>query len=184
MRWLYLSSICVLICHVLLGHLHTVKTNLSNLHKYFSLAVLFKDGFIPRDEILFGYELQTGWEEAKVPGRSSRPGLMCHTLITSASPQPRDPERPPCPRHQASFVLAGRGTSPKHPSPLCTGGDYAWLRGFGAGLFVRPRANSGVPGNAHLRESKPRAAGPNPRIPASVLRTSQRRFPSTLTNNK
>lgn len=31
-------------------------------------------------------------------------------------------------------------------------------------MFTRPHANSGVPGNTHLRERKPRAAGPNPSL--------------------
>lgn len=31
-------------------------------------------------------------------------------------------------------------------------------------MFARPHANSRVPGNVHLRERKPRAAGPNPSL--------------------
>lgn len=167
---------------MLLGHLYTVKTNLSTFTQIFFISSsVLKTCLYPGMKSI---RVWTADRLSRTKGARKvfRPVLMCHQLITSASPRPRGPEGPPCPRHQGSFVPAGRGTSPKHPSLLSTGSDYSWLRGFGAGLFVRPRANSGVLGNAHLRESKPRAAGPNPRIPAAVLRTSQKRLPSTPTN--
>lgn len=61
MRRLSSSSTCILIYPALPGHLRTVQTNpLTHLHKYFSLAVLFKDGFITADEMPLGNELEAG----------------------------------------------------------------------------------------------------------------------------
>lgn len=183
------DSLCqvsvVLICHVLVGHLYTVKTNLSTFTQIFFInSSVLKMGLYPG---IYPNPIRV-WT-AETLSRSKGPWKVfqacadvsqTHPQRQPPTPWPGGAALPPAPGlarpgrtwniSQASIPIIHRQRL------LVTQRIWGWL-------FVRPRANSGVPGNAHLRESQPRAAGLNPRIPAAVLRTSQR-FPSTPTINK